>query len=188
MKSAEEERTQKLDSTLADIDSVVAELKDANKRREIEERSIKDQLHGIKDIVPKAIEGWKGVNDARLEELGAEVRSLKMLLQNRIGGGARNAQPYSGRASPGPGSSGDGKDPAGANGLNTPKADSGNSTAQEIRDEEVASASPGERPSTSAPAPGVTEPKKDFTNRYSRAGGASIPAWQMAGAGGSTSS
>lgn len=85
LKSSEAERTQKLDSTLQDVESVISDLKAANSRREAESRILSDQVQALKDLVPKALEGWKASGDAKLDDLGAELRSLKKLVGNRVG-------------------------------------------------------------------------------------------------------
>ena len=46
---------------------------------------IADQVHSLRDLVPKALEGWKSQSDDRLEELREEVKSLKKLLATRVG-------------------------------------------------------------------------------------------------------
>ena len=46
---------------------------------------IADQVHSLRDLVPKALEGWKTTSDNRLEELRGEVKSLKKLLATRVG-------------------------------------------------------------------------------------------------------
>ena len=104
LKSSEAERTQKLDSTLQDVESVVSDLKAANLRREAESRILSDQVQGLKDLVPKALEGWKASGDGKLDDLGAELQSLKKLVGNRVGSQPLG-RPYSGfkdRPSSGP--------------------------------------------------------------------------------------
>lgn len=60
LKASEAERTKKFNATLRDVDSVRADLKAANTRRENESRSISDQVHGLKDLVPEALDGAEG--------------------------------------------------------------------------------------------------------------------------------
>lgn len=86
IKKSEEERTQKVDTSLEAVNKVVEDLKDGNKKRETENRLIADQVHSLRDLVPKALEGWKTQSDDRLEELREEVKSLKKLLATRVGG------------------------------------------------------------------------------------------------------
>ncbi|KAL8671436.1 MAG: hypothetical protein Q9168_004065 [Polycauliona sp. 1 TL-2023] len=85
IKKSEEERTKKVDKSLDAVNKVVEDLKDGNKKRETENRMIADQVHSLRDLVPKALEGWKAQSDNRLEELKEEVKSLKKLLATRVG-------------------------------------------------------------------------------------------------------
>ncbi|KAL8768623.1 MAG: hypothetical protein Q9209_005182 [Squamulea sp. 1 TL-2023] len=85
IKKSEEERTTKVDTSLNAVNVVVDELKESNKKREVENRMIADQVHSLRDLVPKALEGWKTQSDNRLEELREEVKSLKKLLATRVG-------------------------------------------------------------------------------------------------------
>ena len=157
IKESESERTEKLDTTLKDVGSVIEDLKAANTRRETESRIIADQVTGLKDMVPKALEGWKASGDAKLEELGQEVQSLKKLLENRVGRPAVTPAP-----------TGKGH----LNGNEKPK------------DNISASPSAESATSSSAPAPGVTAPKRESTplRGYERSDRRAIPAWQMAAA------
>lgn len=132
-------------------------------------------------MVPKALEGWKEKEDKRVEELGNEVRSLRLLLQNRVGGGGgaqtpvgsgqgqsygyrgalggeqeRTSSPRVGGAVGGAG----GRVEVGARG----RVETGDEGA-------VAPAS----------APGITVPKREGSaSRGFGSGRAAIPAWQMA--------
>ena len=97
LKNAEEQRTERLDAALREVESVVSELKSASRRREDESRRISDEVRNLKDGIPKALDGAKETSDKRLKELGTELKSLKMLMANRLGGGssAGTASPYS---------------------------------------------------------------------------------------------
>ena len=168
IKDSESERTEKLDTTLKDVGSVIEDLKAANTRREAESRIIANQVTDLKDMVPKALEGWKASGDAKLEDLGQEVQSLKKLLENRVG-----------RASAAPTPTGRGH-PSGTekskDNVSTPNSrSSGASTTN---------AEPASTSSTPAPAPGVTVPKRESTpfRGLERSDRRSIPAWQMAAA------
>ena len=167
IKESESERTEKLDTTLKDVGSVIEDLKAANTRREAESRIIADQVTGLKDMVPKALEGWKASGDAKLEELGQEVQSLKKLLENRVGRPSGTPTP-TGRGHPN--GSEKSKDNLSAfnsanSGMTTPNAESASGS--------------------SAPAPGVTVPKTDSapSRGFERSDRRAIPAWQMAAAG-----
>ena len=85
IKAAETERTEKLDTALKDVNTVVEDLKAASNRREAESRIVADQVAGLKELVPKSLEAWKANGDARLDDLAQEMQSLKRLLENRIG-------------------------------------------------------------------------------------------------------
>ena len=169
LQASETERTEKLDTTLKDVDSVVEDLKAANSRREAESRIIADQVQGLKDLVPKALEGWKAGQDKKLEDLSLEVQSLKKLLENRVGRSGVGSTP-----------TGRGYYPATASGSEKSRDDFAG----------VSSTSNGTQtpnPESSAPAPGVTVPKRDGSTPSSGAGKgdrrAAIPAWQMAASG-----
>ena len=164
IKESESERTEKLDTTLKDVGGVIEDLKAANTRREAESRIIADQVTGLKDMIPKALEGWKASGDAKLEELGQEVQSLKKLLENRVGrpGGAPipTGRGYA-----------NGNDKSKDNPSAVTSANSGTTTPN------IESTS-----GSLAPAPGATAPKREsnplrgFEKRDRRA----IPEWQMA--------
>ena len=149
---------------------MIEDLKAANTRREAESRIIANQVTDLKDMVPKALEGWKASGDVKLEELGQEVQSLKKLLENRVGRPSVAPTPTSrghpnGNEKP--------KDSLSANN----SANSGTTTPNV----EAATAS-------SAPAPGITVPKRESnpSRGIERSDRRAIPAWQMAAATGKT--
>ena len=168
IKDSESERTEKLDTTLKDVGSVIEDLKAANTRREAESRIIANQVTDFKDMVPKALEGWKASGDAKLEELGQEVQSLKKLLENRVGRPSAAPTP-AGRGHPN--STEKSRD-------NLSTLNSGKSGTTTTNAESVSSSS------TPAPAPGVTVPKRESTplRGFERSDRRAIPAWQMAAA------
>ena len=180
IKSAETERTEKLDATLLEVESVISDSKIANKRREDENRRVGDEVRALKDLIPKALEGWKADGDGRLKELGSELNSLKKLVGNRVGSGG--AQIPSGRSYVSAYT-----DRMNGNGITTPQ-DQLVSTPQyppttstdKIEESESSTAT------TSAPAPGITVPKREISSplgqRDRPLGRAAIPAWQMAAA------
>ena len=169
------------------MESVISELKEANKRREDDSRRIGDDVRGLKELIPKALDGWKAEEDGKLKELSNGLKSLQILVGNRVGDpSTTNApgRPYNFNQTVGP------------SGSNTPRESSShgphNSTsyttnASEKQDE----ATPNTVSSpTPAPAPGVSVPKRDSSSAststfsFDRPGGrAAIPAWQMAAAG-----
>lgn len=84
LKQSEAERTERLDRALSEVESVVEDLKHASKRREEESRRITDEVRGLKDLIPKAMEGQKESTDVRLKELNVEMKSLKTLMSQRL--------------------------------------------------------------------------------------------------------
>lgn len=158
LKASETERTEKLDTTIRDVDTVIADLKAASTRREAESRIIADQVAGLKELVPKSLEQWKQNGDARLEELGLELQSLKKLLENRVGGRSMGATP----------------EPRMPTYIPPPKTNGAPSTPS---GEAATSGS-----AAPAPAPGVDVSKRDSSSPKRGGGRASIPAWQMAAA------
>lgn len=172
---------------------MISELKLASRRQEDENRRIADDVRGLRDLIPKALEGQKETTDGRLKELGAELRSLKMLVGNRVGGGSGSGvgpspsgvQSPIGRPFPGLGDR-----PNGSSSIPSrePSSSSNQTPAAALNGTNDTKT---EDPSTSssvaaAPAPGVTAPKWDapssrgFDSRPSSR--AAIPAWQMAAA------
>ncbi|KAJ5924815.1 hypothetical protein N7466_009002 [Penicillium verhagenii] len=95
LKAAEDARTERLDTALKDVESLVADLKTSSRRRDDETRRISDEVKSLKDAIPKALEGAREGNENRLKELGTELKSLKVLLGNRLGGSG--AVPATGR-------------------------------------------------------------------------------------------
>ncbi|KAL8826517.1 MAG: hypothetical protein Q9191_003755 [Dirinaria sp. TL-2023a] len=184
VKESEAARTEKLDSTFSSLNTMIEDLKAANTRRENEARVTADQVSGLRELVPKALEGWKQVEDRKVEELGAEVRSLRKLLQNRMGGGGGGAQtPTSvvgGQALASQSTFGgklpfasEDPDRSTQNATNTSATASAadRSGTVETQDEDVI-----------APAPGINVPKRDASAHRGGfgSGKAAIPAWQMA--------
>ena len=171
---------------------MISELKSASRRREDEGRRIADEVRGLRELVPKALEGQKESTDGRLKELGGELRSLKMLVGNRVGGGSGSgvgpspsgAQSPIGRPFPALG----GERPSGSGPI-TPREPAStqipgptvNGTSDSKAEELGTSSS-----AAAVPAPGVTVPKRESSSSHgfdSRPSSrAAIPAWQMAAA------
>ena len=149
---------------------MIEDLKAANTRREAESRIIAEQVTGLKDMVPKALEGWKASGDAKLEELGQEVQSLKKLLENRVG-----------RPSGAP-------IPTGKGNSNSNEKSKENLSASNLTNSGTTTPNAESASGTSAPAPGVTTPKRESTpmRGFERSDRRAIPAWQMAAATGKT--
>lgn len=73
---------------MKEVEDVVGDLKTASRRRDDEARRISDEVKSLKDAIPRALQGAREGNENRLKELGNELRSLKVLLGNRLGGGS----------------------------------------------------------------------------------------------------
>ena len=180
IKSAETERTEKLDATLLEVESVMSDLKIVNKRREDENRRIGDEVRALKDLIPKALEGWKADGDGKLKELGTELNSLKKLVGNRVGSGSAQIPPGRSHISAftdriiGNGS------PVLQDHL-APTPQYPPATLTEKTEESESSSA-----IASAPAPGVNIPKRGISSPLGHKdrppGRAAIPAWQMAAA------
>lgn len=97
LKSAEEARTERLDAALREVENVVSELKTSTRRRDDDTRRINEEVKNLKESIPKALEGAREGNENRLKELGAELRSLKVLLGNRLNAGGAAASSVPGR-------------------------------------------------------------------------------------------
>lgn len=83
LKEAEQERTKRLDSAIADIETIVADLKTANQRREDDSRRMETEIKNMRDSLPRAIDTVKEGSEKQLRELSSELSSLKSLMQNR---------------------------------------------------------------------------------------------------------
>ncbi|KAL1890551.1 peroxisomal membrane protein pex14 [Sporothrix stenoceras] len=86
LKAAEKERTERLDQALTNLESVITELKTASKRREEDAERLRDDVRGLKDALPKALDTQREVTDGRLREVNTELKGLKTLIGQRMGG------------------------------------------------------------------------------------------------------
>ncbi|ESZ91067.1 hypothetical protein SBOR_8561 [Sclerotinia borealis F-4128] len=84
LKTSEQQRTEKLDVALTEVETVINELKSASRRRDEESRRMGDEVRGLKDLIPRAMEGQKEATDNRLKELAVELKSLKTLMGQRM--------------------------------------------------------------------------------------------------------
>ncbi|QDS75252.1 hypothetical protein FKW77_000697 [Venturia effusa] len=193
LKAAEESRTSRLDSALGELESVLASLKEADRRREDDSRRNADEIRNLRDLIPKAIEGQKDATDTRLKELGTELKSLRTLVGNRMGSSSAPS-PTNGpghRAIPSSGS-GIGYTPSStAQAVQpTPNAASNDAPAVVSPNSNLNStASPAENVgSVPANAPNSIPPVSNTTaassvsSRFGSGRAAAIPAWQLAAA------
>jgi len=155
------------------VEGVISELKTASKRREEESRRISDEVRGLKDLIPKAMEGQKETTDSRLRELNTELKSLKTLMGQRINPVATTGTTSFGRASG-----------IGSSSLAGSTTTNGTSSA-DTTTPKPASVSNGT--STEAVASLQSRSSTPF-GTGAPAGRAAIPAWQMAAANKSSNS
>ncbi|KAL4945067.1 peroxisomal membrane anchor protein conserved region-domain-containing protein [Aspergillus oleicola] len=163
LKSAEETRTEKLDATLRDVETLVADLKTASRRRDDETRRINDEVNALKDAIPKALEGAREGNENRLRELGTELKSLKTLLSNRLGGGAASSSITARTPEPAV--------PSTSESASSSPAANGTTLAPEDQS--------GAGQAAQSPSTNPTNPTNPLS-RFSKS--PSIPAWQLAAA------
>ncbi|KAJ5728354.1 hypothetical protein N7493_004684 [Penicillium malachiteum] len=152
LKAAEDARTERLDAALKDVESLVADLKTSSRRRDDETRRISDEVKSLKDAIPKALEGAREGNENRLKALGTELKSLKLLLGNRLGG-------------------------SGATPLAVPDTTAPASSTPATNGLQATVTSPEQETQTITPVPPPVSNPLSQLNRS-----ASIPAWQMAAA------
>ncbi|KAF5020491.1 hypothetical protein F66182_7482 [Fusarium sp. NRRL 66182] len=177
LKNAEKERTEKLDTAIADLDTVMTDLKAANRRREDDANRIRDEVQSLKDAIPKALENQKSLTDGRLREINTELTSLKTLVSQRMNSNA--SAPSAASSLMRNSSSGIGA------GASTPAA---STPATSIPTAKTNGEKTGAESSTATPAsdiPKPTFPSAPQLNRSSSplanmTGKKSIPAWQMA--------
>jgi peroxin-14 len=187
LKEAEEARTQRLDTAIADVEAIVAELKAANSRREEDSRRMELDIKGLKESLPRAIDSVREGSEKQLRELSNELGSLKLLMGNRMGSGTSN--PFAGTHSMPSRQPADGTIVA-RSGTATPATETTpgsagnvtgpNSTTAHSSFAAPSSSYPG---STAAAAMSSTAARPKSTTSFGAAGGkAAIPAWQMAAA------
>jgi len=189
LKEAEEQRTQRLDKTISDVESIVTELKAANTKREDDARRMEAELKTMKDSLPRAIDSVRDGSEKQLKELSSELGSLKLLMSNRFGGsapsssnfGAAGARPQP-TPQPVPQPQADSAS-ALRSGTSTPSTElapgsSSNATGANASGTVPSFATPSV-PSYAASASVAARPKPS-TSFGTSGGKASIPAWQMA--------
>jgi peroxin-14 len=174
LKTAEEARTERLDAALREVESVVSELKMATRRKDDDTRRISDEVKSLKESIPKALEGSREGNENQFKELSMELKSLKVLIGNRLGASSGSASPVPGRIT-GTTASGASRPP---DEMQTPSTTING--APIVSQSSTSVVSPG-----GSAQVGITPtPSSDNTsNLLSQLGrSASIPAWQMAAA------
>ncbi|KAG5929322.1 hypothetical protein E4U53_002468 [Claviceps sorghi] len=174
LKDAEQQRTEKLDSAIAELETVMADLKSANRRREDDAQRIRDEVQTLKLAIPKAMEHQKSLTDTRLSEINTELTSLKTLLSQRLASGSSSVTTNSHSRSTGATlASSRSPTPTG------PPPESSNSESSNTLSTSVEA--------SKSTAPGTVNRAAPFAASGGSATKASIPAWQMAAAASSSS-
>jgi len=187
LKDSEQQRSTRLDRALSEVEGVLGRMKDANEAREREGRRMAKEIDELKEAIPRAMERERESMDARLRDLGGEMKSLKTLVANRMAGpplGAQQQQPQQGAglrgANPPYGSQQPPPQPTSGGGVNgtSSSTPSGNTTADAngaphangtSQDGKAVSNILSDRSATSSPYGG-----------RALGGRAQIPAWQLA--------
>ena len=166
LKDAEAARKERLDRALAEVEGVIAKMKEANENRELEAKRMAREIEEIKDQIPQAIAKEKETTDGRLKDLGIEMKSLKTLVANRMGG----QQPQPRPSSFPPATNGTSGGVAGAAPAPAPETNGTNGTD--------GAAEEGEK----AQSASVLPDRSAATSPYGRmlGGKAQIPSWQLA--------
>ncbi|KAK0117747.1 peroxisomal membrane protein pex14 [Cadophora gregata] len=177
LKSSEKARTERLDAALTEVETVISELKTASRRREEESRRIGDEVRGLKDLIPRAMEGQKETTDTRLRELNTELKSLKTLMGQRMNPTTSVSTTNSyGRPS------GIGASSVSSNVPTTTTSSIGGSSTTEAVTPKPASVSNGTGSESVASGQSTVTGRSSPFNTGAPAGKAAIPAWQMAAA------
>ncbi|KAF4336433.1 peroxisomal membrane per10 [Fusarium beomiforme] len=179
LKNAEKERTEKLDAAIADLETVMTDLKAANRRREDDANRIRDEVQSLKDAIPKALENQKSLTDNRLREINTELTSLKTLVSQRMTTPSTTTAPSTMNYMRGTAATIGG---GGSASTTTPAASTSTPAAQ-TNGEKATVESATTTPAAEVPKP--TFPSAPQLNRSSSplanmTGKKSIPAWQMA--------
>jgi peroxin-14 len=181
LKASEEARTARLDDALGEVESVLASLKESSKRQGDDNRRIEDDVRGLRDLIPKALDSQKELTDNRLKELSTELKSLKTLIGNRMGSGAP-PRPQSTSGYYGPGQS----QTPNTNGTPAASTSTAQSSSTPAPSEQTngthATESQANASSTPAPTPAPAAEKPLPAYGRPSPGRAAIPAWQMAAA------
>ncbi|KAK5662048.1 hypothetical protein OQA88_10162 [Cercophora sp. LCS_1] len=174
LKEAERERTERLDTALGELETVLNDLKSANRRRDDEAQRIRDDVQGLKDSIPRALGNQKDITETRMREVNAELKSLKTLITQRMNPTATSTsvsnylRPGSGNVTPAPSPAAIGSENVEVNGTG-PKPAS------------VADEQPPRREFTpAAPSPSLGRSSPFGSGMAAGGSKASIPAWQLA--------
>ena len=170
LKDAESARKERLDHALAEVESVVGKMKEANENRELEAKRMAREIEEIKEQIPQSIQKEKETTDGRLKDLGIEMKSLKTLVANRMGGQQPQRNPplsFGSQAS------------TGVNGISAPTPSAASAVLETNgTDGANGAVEDGEKPAS----PSVLPERSSAPSPYGRmlGGKAQIPSWQLA--------
>jgi peroxin-14 len=91
LKAAEKERTGKLDTALNELETVISDLKSANRRHDDKAQRMQDDVENLKGSISRGLSNQKDLTDTRLREVNAELKSLKTLITQRMNPTATSA-------------------------------------------------------------------------------------------------
>jgi peroxin-14 len=182
LKASEEARTTRLDNALGEVESVLASLKESSKRQGDDNRRIEDDVRGLRDLIPKAMDAQKETTDNRLRELSTELKSLKTLVGNRMSAGpARPSTPnyYGQNQSQSPAPT---PNVNGTSSTSTPAPQTSSTPAPSEQTNGTSTSEAQGSSSTASAATSTPTAEKAAPSSYGRVAGgrAAIPAWQMA--------
>jgi peroxin-14 len=166
LKDAEASRTTRLDKALSEVESVIGKMKEANENRETESRRMAREMTEIREQIPKSIEKEREGTDARLKELGTEMKSLKTLVASRMAGGAPRANT--------------GYTPPAAQQAPTPAPATPAAPAVASTETNTAKESPAQEAEKPAAVPERSNSGSPFGGRTLGGKPPAIPAWQLA--------
>ena len=174
LKKAEEQRTERLDSAITDIESIISELKTANTKREDDSRRMEAEIKTMKESLPRSIDNVRDASERQLKELSTELASLKLLMGNRMGGGSGGMSGIP-KTQPANISS------ITSSAVQTPITETAPGSSTNVTGVNNA----GKAPSFAMPTPPTSQqpqaPRPASSASFSSGGGkAAIPAWQMA--------
>ncbi|KAI1380335.1 peroxisomal membrane anchor protein conserved region-domain-containing protein [Hypoxylon crocopeplum] len=207
LRASEKERTEKLDKVLEELESFMKDTKSAGRRHEDETERLREEMKGLKGVIPKSMAANKEFTDNRLKEITNEVKSLRSLIGQRMNNSNNNSSPA---PTPTPvqqpppsiniGGANGFLRPTSGNVIGAPTASGASSPGIDVVAKEISDAKQAVRDENSSP-PGVGSSSSSRQDYLSALGGrsspfgsgsgsgsgaprASIPAWQLAAAGG----
>lgn len=155
---------------MAELETVLNDLKSSNRRREDEAQRIRDDVSNLKDSIPKALDAQKTLADSRLQEVNSELKSLKTIISQRM----------SNQQSGGVGNYGT---------RNTVAAPAPASTPTNVNDNGTTGSAYGHATSVETPRASVGSPLQDYPSSTGRSSpfnsgispaAVKIPEWQRA--------